>query len=285
MNTATDKFVDDLGPDGFESVTPGAKREKVTYPCESCGGSGKMTKTYGYSFQTMKTYTNKCKACKGRGSFTTPADYRAKARASANAKKSEKIVNSLKLFETANPGLFAFLVDNSKWSSFAASLSAGIAKYGSLTENQLAAAISMREECEARQEKKVAETKPEWIGLDVHRIQEMFAKASEHKLSPKFTVDHITLSLAPAHGKNPGAIYVKSNGAYCGKIVDGLFHKTNNCVEEVVEAVRVIAKDPEHCARMYGKAFSICSCCGRTLTNPLSIELGIGPICRSNWGW
>lgn len=28
-----------------------------------------------------------------------------------------------------------------------------------------------------------------------------------------------------------------------------------------------------------------CCCCGRALTDPLSIELGIGPICREKGGW
>ena len=27
-----------------------------------------------------------------------------------------------------------------------------------------------------------------------------------------------------------------------------------------------------------------CSCCGRHLENKESVELGIGPICRSKWG-
>lgn len=34
-------------------------------------------------------------------------------------------------------------------------------------------------------------------------------------------------------------------------------------------------------AQEFGLRFGICMCCGRTLTNPESIELGIGPICRS----
>ena len=38
-------------------------------------------------------------------------------------------------------------------------------------------------------------------------------------------------------------------------------------------------------AKQYGKSTGVCVCCGRTLTNPDSIELGIGPICRSkNFG-
>ena len=43
--------------------------------------------------------------------------------------------------------------------------------------------------------------------------------------------------------------------------------------------------DIEAAAIEYGRATGTCSCCGRTLTNRLSIELGIGPICRGNFGW
>lgn len=34
-------------------------------------------------------------------------------------------------------------------------------------------------------------------------------------------------------------------------------------------------------AAQYGQAFGICAICGRTLTNPTSVELGIGPVCRT----
>ena len=38
-------------------------------------------------------------------------------------------------------------------------------------------------------------------------------------------------------------------------------------------------------ARDYGVRYGVCAACGRTLTNPESIEYGIGPICRTRyWG-
>ena len=38
-------------------------------------------------------------------------------------------------------------------------------------------------------------------------------------------------------------------------------------------------------ARDYGVRHGVCAACGRTLTNPESIEYGIGPICRTRyWG-
>ena len=36
-------------------------------------------------------------------------------------------------------------------------------------------------------------------------------------------------------------------------------------------------------ARDYGVRHGVCAACGRTLTNPESIEYGIGPICRTRY--
>jgi hypothetical protein len=35
----------------------------------------------------------------------------------------------------------------------------------------------------------------------------------------------------------------------------------------------------------YGRATGSCSCCGRELTDPVSIEAGIGPICAGRFGF
>lgn len=45
--------------------------------------------------------------------------------------------------------------------------------------------------------------------------------------------------------------------------------------------IEKIAADPEAASRRYGKELGKCGVCGRTLTNDLSRELGIGPVCRS----
>lgn len=46
-----------------------------------------------------------------------------------------------------------------------------------------------------------------------------------------------------------------------------------------------IAANPGEAAKRYGLEIGKCGICGRRLTNDLSRELGIGPICRANWGW
>ena len=52
----------------------------------------------------------------------------------------------------------------------------------------------------------------------------------------------------------------------------------------LIKAVQDAATDPYSAAKLYGQNTGSCSCCGRELTNSLSIELGIGPVCREKFG-
>jgi len=47
----------------------------------------------------------------------------------------------------------------------------------------------------------------------------------------------------------------------------------------------LIAADPKAAMLRYGQEIGSCGHCGRTLTNELSREIGIGPICRAKMGW
>ena len=92
-----------------------------------------------------------------------------------------------------------------------------------------------------------------------------------------------TLTLAPANGANPGAIYVKLGSLYCGKIVENKFLKSRDCDDATHDAFVIAAQDPENAAILYGKLNVRCSVCNRKLTNKVSRELGIGPICRGKY--
>jgi hypothetical protein len=51
------------------------------------------------------------------------------------------------------------------------------------------------------------------------------------------------------------------------------------------EVLVAIARDPKAAMLRYGQELGHCGHCGRTLTNELSREIGIGPICRGKMGW
>jgi hypothetical protein len=55
--------------------------------------------------------------------------------------------------------------------------------------------------------------------------------------------------------------------------------------DDVQQTIMLAANDPLTAAIQYGKVSGECSCCGRELTDPQSIERGIGPICATKFGW
>lgn len=54
---------------------------------------------------------------------------------------------------------------------------------------------------------------------------------------------------------------------------------------DVQSVLTQAATDPLTAAIRYGQVSGECSCCGRELTDPQSIERGIGPICAAKYGW
>jgi hypothetical protein len=184
-------------------------------------------------------------------------------------------------FEEANPEIAAWW--NGSTSDFAHSLRDFVHRNGKLSERQMAAAMSNVEKLKAAlRGRQNAPT------IDISHIVDSFKNAQSNGiLRPKLRLlngeDAFVFSRAPAVGANPGAIYVVRDEVYMGKIQDGKFYRSGPC-DAIVEASILEACDkPEQAAIAYGQKFGACSCCGRTLTNALSIELGIGPICRSNF--
>jgi hypothetical protein len=70
---------------------------------------------------------------------------------------------------------------------------------------------------------------------------------------------------------------------YLGKVTPaGCDSRLSDTVKEIIMGA---ANDPLNAAIRYGKLSGECSCCGRELTDPRSIERGIGPICATKFGW
>jgi hypothetical protein len=55
--------------------------------------------------------------------------------------------------------------------------------------------------------------------------------------------------------------------------------------EQGVEVLKCIATDPPTSSAVYGWALGRCGICGLRLTNQISRELGMGPVCRSRVHW
>lgn len=167
------------------------------------------------------------------------------------------------------------------YSDFAKSLLAQYARKGELSERQWdageRAVIRHRETAQKRQVQRVE--------IDYIRIETLLFTARANGLKkPVFRACGMTFSLAPSQGKNAGAVYVKADGEYAGKLMMGRFHPAYEAPHWVAEKLAEVAADPRGKAIDYARETGICACCGRTLTDPQSIQLGIGPICIQQWG-
>ena len=176
------------------------------------------------------------------------------------------------------------LREHVSWNDFASSLVQQYDRKRSLSDKQLDAAERMLAKIAANQAAKAAAP-----SVDLTRVHAMFAKAmaSGHK-RPVYRAAGLALSLAPLSGRNAGSIYVKDDetGDYLGKVTEDLrFNPLRTAPEWAAEALSRIARDPSAAAVEYGRETGRCSCCGRELTNPDSIALGIGPICKERWGF
>ena len=181
----------------------------------------------------------------------------------------------VKKFDQENPGLIDALREITSWNSFAASLVSQYESRGTLTEKQTGAAVAMLMKIKAKKAERDAAPQ-----IDLSNIVEMFNKAHEAIKTPKFRYDDLVISRAPDSGVNAGALYVKVNGEYAGKVKEGKWFGS----QDVLAKLKEIAENPLESAVAYGRKTGNCSMCGRLLTNHGSIDRGIGPICAERFG-
>ena len=284
-----DDSLEDLIGGAAAAITSGVKpavvppasyvRPDYTEPCRKCGGSGVFRGFSGRSFGA-------CFACKGKGkkTFKTAPATRAKAavaRVAASERKAAETADAAAEYRAANADIAAWL-DNAGTFEFALSLRDSLAKYGSLTENQAAAA----RRCIAKRAEKAAERVASAPVVEVSALEKAFATATANGLKRiKMRVAGFAVTPAKATSKNPGALYVKAGSEYLGKISGGRFFAVAACDDATKAKVVAVVSDPLNAAKAYGIETGSCSCCGRELTDPVSIANGIGPICAANFGW
>ena len=198
-------------------------------------------------------------------------------------------------FAAQEPDVAQWLVEKRKTFDFACSLLNAVLKFGGLTDKQLAAA----QKCAAKKaHAKVAEVNA--VAVNVEPIIAAFEAATKNGLKrPKLRFEGFEAKLAPKNGKNPGAIYLNGERfgvrvfekpvsdhepVYFGKVQAGKFIPSFECKGADKANIVAALADPLAAAVAYGKRYGACSCCGRTLTDPVSVERGIGPICAERFG-
>jgi hypothetical protein len=126
--------------------------------------------------------------------------------------------------------------------------------------------------------------------ISVDKIRELFKTPLENGLKyPKFTVGDITLSLPTENSAsyNKDAIYVRHDGVYVGKIMDGKFMPLSlpSTVRlSISDKLMAIAKDPRGEAVGHGHLHGNCSMCRKRLSDERSMKVGYGQTCAKNWG-
>lgn len=246
-------------------------------PCKRCAGSGRFHSAYGRPL-------GQCFVCKGVGQeyFKTPVEVREKARDQAAARKERSEQGNLDAFQATNAAEFEWMLASAATFEFAASMLDAVRKYGSLTDRQLAAVrkcVESRRVRTVERDQRVASAPV----VDTTALQAAFDTAATRGLrSPKITL--ATMQIKPAR-QHPGVLYVTEQGQYLGKVMGGRFLRVSECTEENAQRVASLINDPKGAAEAYGKETGVCCICSKTLTNPESIERGIGPICAGNMGW
>jgi hypothetical protein len=251
-----------------EGYVPAAERV-FTEPCSKCRGTGNWRPGYP------------CFACKGRGkkTFKTPAADRANARAA----RADKLADKIAAFKAEHPDVWAWM-DGSTFPP-AIEMREKLAKYGDLFDHSIAFARRMIEKRDAARAAAV-ERKSNNPAIDDAALRACFATASANLKWPKLRLPgNVEFTLCGAAGKYPGAIYAKADGEYLGRIQNGELHRSRACTDAHLALIVEAAKNPQEQAVAYGRLTGSCSCCGRELTDPRSVEMGIGPICAGRFGW
>lgn len=252
-----------------------------TETCPSCKGTGRFRTWSGRD-------GGSCFKCDGKGSKTYKSSPQERA-ANRAAYKAQPQKNWDKWAE-ANQQEAAWVLSEMDHFEFAAKMYEAVKKFGDLTQGQMDAVrkgVVRQANWAADKAKTVEQKAAEAPAANVDALVTAFRTAKAHGLKyPKLRTDNMILSLAPDHGANAGAVYVKTrNDEYLGKVMNGKYFATGSATDEQKAMVAKIVLDPKAAAAEYGKTMGVCMCCGRQLTDPVSVANGIGPDCADHFGF
>lgn len=286
----------------------GLTRIRETVPqfvetCPSCRGTGRFV---SYSGRPL----GQCFKCKGKGSktFKTSSETRMQNRAKAATKAANAAQSNWEAFVAAHPAEAEVLTKgiaqtfgDGRWNGICADIKGKVEKYGDLHEGTMAMLGRAVERAAARAAQK-AQVAVQNEGFTFANLQAAFdAVRQRGAKKAQITIGELNISLAAGNGRNPGALYVKVRGEYMGKIAaDGRWFPGRDAHATIGTQLAEIDRDPQAAikvdalararkiaeAELAGEQIEVpCGCCGILLTDPVSRERGIGPICAGKWGF
>lgn len=283
LNDSLDNlFQGDTGAQRTATNAPAGYRpaeQMFTEGCSKCRGTGRFIGRNGRAL-------GQCFACKGAGKlqFKTSSETRAKQADQRQARAERAREEAIEAFGAEYPAERVWLEATAPRWSVAAEWLDALVRFGSLTEGKLGAI----RKCMARDAARTTERTERAAAapvVDTARLEAAFdvARGKGYKRIA-MTIAGLRFSPAPAGGANAGALYVKRDGEYLGKIKGGKYL----CVDagRGTEAeVQTVLADPEAAAIAHGQRTGVCAICNAELTNAESIARGIGPVCAAKFGW
>ncbi len=255
--------------------------EQAIVNCQKCSGTG-MTR-WGRCFQ-----------CQGKGKRTMRSVAASKGAATARENLARKLA------ETQATPEFAYVQKRAgKGSTFYASIYEKVETYGTFSERVLELIhADMAKDATFHEQNRAnlnAEKAAKSGAVDLSAVHALFSKATSKGLKkPIFRGEKVTVKQAK---KYEGVLYVTDTATdtYLGKITNGKFEARREATAETLPELRMICEDPEKALFAYsrstaqydasGRIISVgCGICGKSMTDPESIERGIGPICAGKWG-
>ena len=267
-----------VDPDATElDLAKGSKNTTARYKenCPKCRGTG-----YWKGGSPFNPVHRVCFACKGEGfrMMKTPLAAREKARKNAADRKTAK----LEQWVEGHVKQVQWIADNQSWNNFAQSLNEQLSKKGELSPGQLAAIDRAIEKDATRKAEKAAAAEKlnaeKGSDLDVSVLSGYYA-VPDGDTRLKLRVTH------PRKDSNWfGHTFVNDGGAYGSRQDFGRQAPGEHYVGDVQEQLAAILADPIEAQAAYGQLTGTCGTCGRHLEDKVSVEIGIGPVCRKKLG-
>ena len=284
-----DRFFDERD-DFTPPPAPGATFRET---CRKCNGRGDFI---GWSGRRLGS----CFACKGVGSFErkTSPEVRAKARAATTARKERIVTETREAFAVAHPAEWKWMAAKCGTFNFALAMIKAVEDFGDLTERQMETVQRLMAQDAARAAERATRVATAPV-VDVSKLTAAWAHAKAKADRPNamgvwvrpLRLQSGDLAMRFSEGSEgsqwAGMIFVKTEegGKKLGSIKGGKFTPRFECSDAEKAAVLDACTDPKKAALAFAKAWSKCAVCNRTLTNDVSIEAAMGPICRERFGW
>lgn len=306
-----DDLSDLLGSDSAPRALPtdtALVRIRETVPqfveqCPKCRGTGRFMSYTGRPL-------GECFACKGKGSktFKSSKETRMQNREKAQGRRADAADGNWDAFAAAHPAEAEFLMGEyaraekgTRWADMLGNFIAGVRKFRHLTPGQQDV-VTRGIERNAQRVAQRAQAAVQRESFSFANLQAAFdAVRQRGAKKAQITIGNVNISLAAASGRNPGSLYVKVDGQYAGKIAaDGRWAPGRDAPATLGAKLAEIDADPQTAikgdalararriaeAELAGEQVEVpCGCCGILLTDPVSRERGIGPICAGKWGF